>query len=79
MRARLACDQSLFDGPVNQANRAMVGDMQLFSQITNCDALLVGKTFNSEQGLMLAWGQTCILGRVLAEVQKSAEMVTKCR
>jgi len=75
MRARLACDQSLFDGPVNQANRAM----QLFSQITNCDALLVGKTFNSEQGLMLACGQTCILGGVLAEVQKSAEMVTKCR
>jgi hypothetical protein len=40
----------------------VVSDVQLFRQLTDRDPFAVGKAFNGEQGLILAWGESGILG-----------------
>jgi hypothetical protein len=57
----------------------VVSDLQLFSQLADRDAFAVGKTLNGKQGLMLARGESGILGGLFAEMQKLAQLVAKCR
>jgi hypothetical protein len=59
--------------------KILVSDMQLFSQLTDRDAFAVRKTLNGKQGLMLAWGESGVLGGLFAEMQKLAQLIAKCR
>jgi hypothetical protein len=53
--------------------------MQLFSQLADRDAFAVRKTLNGKQGLMLAWGESGVLGGLFAEMQKLTQLIAKRR
>jgi hypothetical protein len=77
--ALLAGNQILFHRSINQAYCTVVSDMQLFSQLADRDAFAVRKTLNGKQGLMLARGESGVLGGLFAEMQKLAQLIAKCR
>src|SRR5215472_11015667 len=54
-------------------------DLQPLREHADRCTLPIRKTFNGEQGLMLVWLDSCLTRCFFAEVQKTANLITKIR
>ncbi len=74
-RGRRASEQPAAHQAINQADRAMVADLQAISEFGDKGVVAPGKTLQDEEGLMLLHGQSGPAGGLLAEVQEYAQRV----
>jgi len=74
-----ANDQSLEPKPVDQANRAVVRNLQLLGEFSDGGRVSTRKSFDREECLILAWRQSGRGRCNLAEMQELPEAVAESR
>ena len=62
---------------IDQANGAMMGDLQLLRQFTDCHGVAIRKSFYREQRLMLLWAQPRTARRLFAKSQELPQRETE--
>lgn len=74
-RRRGAAEKPAAHQPVNQADRAVVPNLEVVSEFSDERVLAAREPFQNEQGLMLLHGESCAAGGLFAEVQKDPQRV----
>lgn len=68
----------LFFQSIDEADGAVVGQLEAFGEFANGDVIALGKSFDGEEGLVLLRGQSGGVGGFFAEAEELTEGVTKC-
>jgi hypothetical protein len=76
--ASLADDQFLRPEAIDQSNGAVVGNLQLFSQLSDINGISSRKAFDGEQSLVLARRYPGGFGCRLTKVEKLSEIIAEC-
>jgi len=65
--------------PVYQLNRTVMPNLQALGQLSDAWAHACGQPFQGQHELMLARFKTSLAGSLLAEVEKTADLITQFR
>jgi hypothetical protein len=65
--------------PVYQLNRTVMSNLQPLGQLTDAWAQICGQPFQGKHELMLAGFKASHAGSLLAEVKKTADLITQFR
>ena len=76
--AGLADDQFLRSEAIDQSNGAVVGNLQLFSQLSDSNGISSRKAFDGEQSLVLAGRHPGGFGCGLTKVEKLSKIIAEC-
>src|SRR4051812_2936026 len=77
--ALLPDDQTLCFQTVDEADGAVVLDMESFGQLAVRHMLATGKAFDCQERLLLGWRESDGMGRLFAELKKLPQRMAKRR
>jgi len=73
----MATNMSARREPIHQLHRAVVLNLQALRQFPNTGPYALGQSLERQHQLVLTWFQACGPGRLVAEVQKAADLMAQ--